>query len=104
MAVFLAIYQSQSKYGRLVLPEKPFLNLYGLFLWMGFNCFNCSTGSTMLGSQDKDTTYFLPLSLQEYLVLISSALKDERLSQPWVNPASGFQPETPRLGIQHLNP
>ena len=36
----LAIYQSQSKHSRLVLPEKPFLNLYGLFLWMGFNCFD----------------------------------------------------------------
>ena len=61
-------------------------------------------GSTVskLQSHYKDTVYFLALSLQGYLVLISSTL-EERKAEPTLKPPSGFQPNTFRLGIQHIN-
>ena len=48
------------------------------------------------------TVYFLPLSVQEYLVLISSILEGWK-AESTLKPPSGFEPKTPRLGIQHLN-
>ena len=51
----------------------------------------------------EEAVYFLPLSSQKFLVLILST------SQGWkaestLEPPSGFEPGTPGLGIQHLNP
>ena len=61
-------------------------------------------GSTVsrLQSHDKETVYFLPLGHSEYLVLILS------ISERWkvkstLELFSGFEPETPGLGIQHVN-
>ena len=59
--------------------KKPLLlKLYDHFLWMGF-------------------------SSQKFLVLILlTSRKDERLSRPW-EPPSGFERNTPGLGIQRFN-
>ena len=61
-------------------------------------------GSTVsrLQSHYEETVYSLPLSPQEFLVLISS------ISARWevettLEPLSNFEPGTPELGIQRLN-
>ena len=61
-------------------------------------------GSTVsrLQSHYEETVYILPLSPQEYLVLISS------ISARWkvettLESLSNFGPGTPELGIQRLN-
>ena len=61
-------------------------------------------GSTvlMLQSHYEDRVYFLPLSVQEYLILISSTLEGWK-AESTLKPPSAFEPETPRLGIQNLN-
>ena len=46
--------------------------------------------------------YFLPLSPQKFLVLTLSTLEGWK-GKPTFEPPSGFEHETPRLGIQHLN-
>ena len=56
----------------------------------------------MLQSHYKGTFYFLPLSVQEYLALISLTLEGWKAESTLKLP-SGFEPETFQLGIQHLN-
>ena len=53
-------------------------------------------------SHYKDTVYFLPLSLQEYLELILSTLEGWKAAST-LNPPSGFEPATPQLEMQYLN-
>ena len=57
-------------------------NLYGHFLWMGFNCLK----ATGLQSHFEETLYFLPFSSQDLLVLVESTSGGWRLSQPWSYP------------------
>ena len=59
--------------------------LYGPFLWMGFNCIKARA------TLRRQFTFYT--SSQKFLVLILSTLE----------PPSGFEPWTPGLGIQHLN-
>ena len=86
--------------------------LYGLSLWMGFNCLKCFMvplywcGSTVSRLQRAFTgrqfTYFLPLSPQDVLVLIWSTSEGWKAELP-LEPTSGFEPGTPGSGIQCPN-
>ena len=62
---------------------------------MGFN-------RPKLQSNYEKTVYFLPLSTQKYLVLISSNLDGWKVEST-LEPLSDFELETSGLGIQHLN-
>ena len=77
--------------------KKPFFEKNFMAPFYGWD----STVS-MLWSHQEDTVYFLALSLQEYLVLILSNLEGSQ-AESALKPPSGFEPETLRLGIQHLN-
>ena len=46
---------------------------------------------TRLQSQCEETIYFLPLSSQEFLYSFNWPWKDERLSQPWIQPVVSFK-------------
>ena len=64
-------------------------------LWMGFNCLKAA--ATLRGA-----VYFLPLSSQKFLVLISSTSKEWKAESTLQLP-SDFEHGTPKLGIQRLN-
>ena len=55
-----------------------------------------------LWSHYEETVYFLPVSPQEYLVLVSSISKGWKVDST-LEPLSDFEIATPGLGIQHLN-
>ena len=74
--------------------ERNLKKLYGLFLWMGFNC--------LKAAEPLRGVYFFPLSPQEFLVLIWSTLEGWK-AQSTLKPPSGLEPETPELGIQCPN-
>ena len=61
-------------------------------------------GSTVsrVPSHYKETVYFLPVSLWEFLVFIRLTLEGWRAESTLEQP-SGFEPRTPGLGIQRLN-
>ena len=50
----------------------------------------------------EEGVYFLPLSSQNFLVLILQTLEGWR-AESTLEPPSGFEHGTPGLGIQHLN-
>ena len=62
------------------------------------------SGSTvsMLQSHCEETIYFLPFSSQEFLVLNGSTVEGWKTELTF-EPTSGFEPRSPRLGIQCLN-
>ena len=53
-------------------------------------------------SHSEETVYFLPLSSQKFLVLILST-SEGRKAESTLEPPSGFEHETPGMGIQRLN-
>ena len=53
-------------------------------------------------SHFKEAVYFLPLSSQKFLLLILSTSGGWK-SESTLESPSGFEHETPVLGIQHLN-
>ena len=53
-------------------------------------------------SNFEKAVYFLPLSSQKFLILILST-SERWETESTLEPPSGFEHETPRLGIQRLN-
>ena len=53
-------------------------------------------------SHFQEAFYFLPQSSQKFLVLISSTLERWK-AESTLEPSSGFEHGTPRLGIQCFN-
>ena len=53
-------------------------------------------------SHFKEAVYFLPFSSQKFLVLILSTSEGWK-AESTLEPPSGFDHGTPRLGIQRLN-
>ena len=85
------LYKSQSNHNRLVLQKslsffKKSKLMTAFYGW----------GSTvsMLWSHQDDPAYSLPLSLQEYLVLILSTIEGSK-SASTLKPSGGFEHETP---------
>ena len=75
---------------------KKTLKLTGPFLWMAFNCLKARL------PLHKEIVHFLPLSPQEFLILIWST------SEGWkaelaLEPPSGFEPGTSGLDIKRPN-
>ena len=72
------------------------LKLYDPFLWMGFNCLKAIeplSGNSLLFTTQFPKVY-------------GTHLTDPRRMKGWeltLEPPSGFEPETPRLGIQCPN-
>ena len=63
--------------------------------------YGCGSSVSRLRSNYKETVYFLPQSLQEYLVLTSSSLEGWKAASTLKSPG-GFEPATPRLEIQTI--
>ena len=96
MALYLAIYQTQSKDSRWVLQKKHFnKNVVPHFSRLGL---------TILRLQRNygNRVDFLPLSLRKYLVLISSTLEGRKVAST-LKPPCSFEPETHRLAMQPLS-
>ena len=55
--------------------------------------------SLRLQSHYRETVYFLPLSPQEYLVLISLTVESWKAESTTLEPTKGFELKTQRLGI-----
>ena len=76
LTIFLATYQSQRKYSRLVLQKKKKKTLYGPFSWMGFNCLKAK--KSLRGQFT--CHHLVPSSTWNSF---HKSPKDGRLSQPW---------------------